>query len=50
MVVLKFGGGFGGEVVSEKGEGRRIRDDCGDPGLPPGIPVMHTIHDPRRPS
>jgi hypothetical protein len=23
---------------------------CGDPGLPPGIPVMHTIHDPRRPS
>jgi hypothetical protein len=23
---------------------------CGDPGLPSGIPVMHTIHDPRRPS
>jgi hypothetical protein len=21
---------------------------CGDPGLPPGIPVMHTIHDPRK--
>jgi hypothetical protein len=21
---------------------------CGDPGLPSGIPVMHTIHDPRR--
>jgi hypothetical protein len=20
---------------------------CGDPGLPPRIPVMHTIHDPR---
>jgi hypothetical protein len=26
------------------------REICGDPGLPPGIPVMHTIHDPRRPS
>jgi hypothetical protein len=23
---------------------------CGDPGLPSGIPVMHTINDPRRPS
>jgi hypothetical protein len=21
---------------------------CGDPGLPPRIPVMHTIHDPRK--
>jgi histone deacetylase 1/2 len=21
---------------------------CGDPGLPPGTPVMHTIHDPRK--
>jgi hypothetical protein len=21
---------------------------CGDPGLPPGIPVMHTIHNPRK--
>jgi hypothetical protein len=21
---------------------------CGDPGLPSGIPVMHTIHDPRK--
>jgi hypothetical protein len=21
---------------------------CGDPGLPPGIPVMHRIHDPRK--
>jgi hypothetical protein len=21
---------------------------CGDPGLPPGIPVMHTVHDPRK--
>jgi hypothetical protein len=21
---------------------------CGDPGLPPGIPIMHTIHDPRK--
>jgi hypothetical protein len=21
---------------------------CGHPGLPPGIPVMHTIHDPRK--
>jgi hypothetical protein len=21
---------------------------CGDPSLPPGIPVMHTIHDPRK--
>jgi hypothetical protein len=21
---------------------------CGDPGLPPGIPVMHTIHDPKK--
>jgi hypothetical protein len=21
---------------------------CGDPGLPPGVPVMHTIHDPRK--
>jgi hypothetical protein len=21
---------------------------CGDPGLPPGISVMHTIHDPRK--
>jgi hypothetical protein len=21
---------------------------CWDPGLPPGIPVMHTIHDPRK--
>jgi hypothetical protein len=27
MVVLKFGDGFGREVVPEKGEGRRIRDD-----------------------
>jgi hypothetical protein len=21
---------------------------CGHPGLPPGIPVMHTIHDPKK--
>jgi hypothetical protein len=21
---------------------------CGDPGLPPRIPVMHTIHDPSK--
>jgi hypothetical protein len=21
---------------------------CGHPGLPPGIPVMHTVHDPRK--
>jgi hypothetical protein len=26
----------------------KIIDTCGDPGLPPGIPVMHTIHDPRK--
>jgi hypothetical protein len=25
-----------------------MHDYCGDPGLPPGIPVMHTIHDPRK--
>jgi hypothetical protein len=29
---------------------RFFEEGCGDPGLPPGIPVMHTIHDPRRPS
>jgi hypothetical protein len=23
-------------------------NNCGGPGLPPGIPVMHTIHDPRK--
>jgi hypothetical protein len=26
----------------------KILKKCGDPGLPPGIPVMHTIHDPRK--
>jgi hypothetical protein len=30
----------------------RVKDDvilrCGDPGLPSRIPVMHTIHDPRK--
>jgi hypothetical protein len=26
----------------------REYNQCGDPGLPPGIPVMHTIHDPRK--
>jgi hypothetical protein len=25
----------------------RAKESCGDPGLPPGNPVMHTIHDPR---
>jgi hypothetical protein len=25
-----------------------LEAQCGDPGLPPGIPVMHTIHDPRK--
>jgi hypothetical protein len=24
------------------------RHGCGDPGLPPRIPVMHKIHDPRK--
>jgi hypothetical protein len=27
---------------------RFLEGFCGDPGLPPGIPVMHTIHDPRK--
>jgi hypothetical protein len=26
----------------------RETEGCGDPGLPPEIPVMHTIHDPRK--
>jgi hypothetical protein len=30
--------------------GESYQNVCGDPGLPSGIPVMHTIHDPRRPS
>jgi hypothetical protein len=25
-----------------------LAQSCGDPDLPPGIPVMHTIHDPRK--
>jgi hypothetical protein len=29
-------------------EGRRQQIVCGDPSLPSGIPVMHTIHDPRK--
>jgi hypothetical protein len=29
-------------------EGDVGASECGDPDLPPGIPVMHTIHDPRK--
>jgi hypothetical protein len=25
-----------------------VANSVGDPGLPPRIPVMHTIHDPRK--
>jgi hypothetical protein len=27
---------------------RSLSEECGDPDLPSGIPVMHTIHDPRK--
>jgi hypothetical protein len=42
-------------LVKDERESPRRRSSggpviCGDPGLPSGIPVMHTIHDPRRPS
>jgi hypothetical protein len=32
-----------GTILCEVGRG-----ECGDLGLPPGIPIMHTIHDPRK--
>jgi hypothetical protein len=37
-----------GEATTELAGGGRDGEACGDPGLPPGIPVMHTIHDPRK--
>jgi hypothetical protein len=35
-------------VKSQAINARSKHPYCRDPGLPPGIPVMHTIHDPRK--